>query len=368
MEKIKILWIITNGIRRNGICVSQLDYYKRIDSKQFSVDVIGSRDNSDDMVLEYKNAGCNVISLPDRKKELMKYCKKILNVMKENKYDIVHVHGSSSILYLELMLAKRAGVKIRIAHSRNTQCDHPIVNILLKPLFNHYCNYRLACGYEAGKFLFGNKDFKVFHNGKDFSKYNFNAETRKKIREKYNLKNKIAFGHVGLFNNQKNHSFLIDVFEEYHKFNNNSVLFLMGEGNLKNEIENKVKQKGLENSVIFLGNVDNVQDIICGLDCMLFPSLFEGLPNVVIEWQALGTNALISNKITNECVVTDFTKRLPITEGVECWIDEMKKIKELSDIDRKKQCEMGQTRLKENGFEIETNTKKLEDTYKQLMK
>lgn len=364
MKKIKILWIITNGIKKNGICVSQLDYYRKMNKNKFEIDVVAVHNNTEEMIKKYKEAGCKVYILPDRQKKLLKYIKELKKIIQRNQYDIIHVHGSSSLMFIELLIAKKNGVKIRIAHSRNTQTDHPIIDKIFRRKFLKLCNYKLACGKDAGKWLYNNGKFEVMHVGKDLEKYKFNKEAREKIRNRLNIKDDtIAFGHVGLFDEQKNHKFLIKTFYEYYKINKKSMLFLIGFGPLKDEIIDMVKKLKLENAVVFLGTIDNVDEIICGLDCMLFPSLFEGLPNVVIEWQASGINSIISKNITDECAITNFCKRISIDDGINLWTNEMKKIGILDDEDRARQSEQGCKALKENGFEINLNTKKLEKYY-----
>lgn len=368
MGKIKILWIITNGIKKNGICVSQLDYYKKIDKEKFEIDVVAVHNNTEEMIKKYEEAGCRVYVLPDRQKELLKYIKSLKKLIKDKNYDIVHVHGSSSLMIIELLVAKKCGVKIRIAHSRNTQTDHPMVDKIFRKNFLKLCNYKLACGREAGEWLYKNDDFEVMHIGKELNKYKFKSDKRKEIRKKLKIDNAtIAFGHVGIFDEQKNHVFLIKTFYEYYKINKNSKLFLMGFGPLEEEIKEMVKKLKIAENVFFLGTVDNVNEIICGLDCMLFPSLFEGLPNVVIEWQASGINSLISKNITDECLITNFCKKIPIDKGTKLWVSEMKKIKILTDRQREEQSEKGCNALTEKGFEINANTERLEEYYVKCM-
>ena len=140
MKKIKILLIITGGIRRNGICVSQLDYYNNIDKNSFQIDIVAVHNNTEEMIEKYIQAGCNVYTLPDRRKNLIKYLKELKKLIKREHYDIVHVHGSSTLMYLELNLAKKCGVPVRIAHSRNTTCDRPYLEGLLRRKFDKSYN------------------------------------------------------------------------------------------------------------------------------------------------------------------------------------------------------------------------------------
>jgi len=367
LKKIKVLWVITNGIKRNGICVSQLDYYKEIDKSRFLIDVVAVHNNTEEMINEYINNGCNVFILPDRQKKLLEYINAFKKLIISNQYDIVHVHGSSTLMTIELKIAKKCGVPIRIAHSRNTTCDRKYVEPILKGIFNKSYNSALACGQEAGKWLFGSKNFTIFHIGKDLKKYSYDSVIRKKVRLKYNIGNKISFGHVGLFVDQKNHTFLIDVFSEIHKKRNDTVLFLMGDGLLIQDIRKKVKSLNLEDSVFFLGSVKNVHEIIQGMDIMLFPSKFEGLPNVVIEWQAAGLPCIISDRITDECCVSDKVYRISIDKGISNWVNKFLDFK-FDNYDRQNESLVNCKLLKENGFDIYSNVKRLENYYENTMK
>ena len=362
MKRIKVLWIMTNGIRRNGICVSQLDYFKLIDKTRFQIDTVAVHNNTQDMIDEYKKAGCRVFELADRRKNLFKYLKDLKQLLKREKYDIIHVHGSSALMTLELSMAKKCGVPVRIAHSRNTTCDKKTFDKILRPLFYNNVTLALACGEDAGKWLFNKKNYIVFHNGKDLKKYEYNEETRKRIREEYNLNSKLVFGHVGLFTSQKNHEFLIDVFASIHKHIPNSILLLIGEGALMEHIKEKTVSYGLEKDVLFLGRKSNVEELIQGIDIMLFPSLYEGLPNVVIEWQAAGLPCVISDKITKECSVCNLVKYVPINEGTLPWIEAIDEI-DIKAKNRVEDSKIACKSLQDNSFDLGANAKKLEDIY-----
>lgn len=359
----KILWVFSGGMFKNGICVSQLEYYKRIDKSNFEVEVLTIDDSSNEMISEYEDAGCKVHVLINKRKHLFKYIKQLKKIFKAGKYDIIHVHGSSTLLFIELLIAKKCGIKVRIAHSRNTSCNHPMLDKLFQPIFNYSYNYAIACGDEAGRWLFRNRNFKIFHNGKDLNRYKFNNETRKEYRSKANiLDSEIALGHVGVFTNQKNHEFLIDIFSKLCESKNNIKLFLFGMGPLQEKIKRKVEDLGLNEKVFFMGNVGNMQDYLQAMDIMLFPSLFEGLPNVVLEWQAAGLPCIISDKITKECAVCDLVKFQPIDTNVNCWIETINSIN-VEKNNRNENSIYACNKLIDNGFEINTNTKLLEKIY-----
>lgn len=201
--------------------------------------------------------------------------KDLRDVIKIENYDIVHVHGSSHTIAIDLFAAKIAKCKNRIAHSHNTTCSSILIHKVLSPFFYLCCTYRLACGIDAGKWMYGQRNFEVINNGVDTLKYIFDGRNRKEIRDMYKLENKVVIGHVGGFNETKNQSFLIDILNHMDK--EMFCLMLVGDGPLKNKVHNKAVTLGLENNVIFIGITDYVEKYLSAMDCIVMPSLFEGL-------------------------------------------------------------------------------------------
>ena len=151
--------------------------------------------------------------------------------------------------------------------------------------------------------MFGNNDFSVINNAINTKDFLFNQHVRKKVREELELQNKFVIGHVGRFNEPKNHTFIINIFKELVSINDNAKLLLVGEGNLKNEIEKKVEDLGLSQYIVFYGKCDCVNRIMQAFDIFLFPSLYEGLPVTMVEAQANGLKCFISNKVPKECIM-----------------------------------------------------------------
>ena len=363
-RKIKILNIITGGLLRDGITLSQLDYMKLINKDYFDIDIAAVHNDSELIIEEFNRYGCNVIRLPDRKKRVISYIISLNKIIKKKKYDIIHVHGSSSIMAIELLIAKINGVKVRIAHSRNTETNNYFIHKILKPIFTKSYNVALACGEDAGRWLFENQRFTVLHNGKDLEKYKFDENIRKKIREKYNLHNIKTLATVGNCNDQKNQSFLIDVFNEIYKKDKNIHLFIIGDGKNKKYLEEKCKKLNIGDNVTFLGRIDNVNEYINAMDIMLLPSLYEGLPNVVLEWQASGVPCLVSDKITRECKVSNLVKFISIDLGVKPWVEKILELKISEKNEKIENSKEGCNALINKNFEIKNNVKKLEEIYK----
>lgn len=365
----KVLTVMTSSLGINGIGLSIMNYFRNLNSEHITMDfaVPNIVDESIRKEIEEKNGKIYELVTKDGKKLKQRkpilYCKKLYKILKENNYDIIHVHGSSSMMCMELLTAKKAGCKIRIAHSRNTESDNNKLHKILKPLFKNSYTAAFACGKEAGEWLFGkNKKFTVIPNGKNCEEFKFNKEKRQEIREKYNLEDKIVIGHVGNFWYQKNHEFLIDIFYELTKKSEKYFLVLAGYGELQEKIKEKVRELKIENKVLFLGKVTNISEWLNAMDIMVFPSRFEGFPNVLIEWQISGLPCIISDKITKDVKVTDLVQFKSIEDSAEEWSDEISKIK-INDRENPKYIE----EVKKAGYDIKENAKKLEEIYYSLL-
>lgn len=361
----KVLNIITGGLKREGITTTQLVFMKNIDKSNIEMNIAAVRDNDPDIMEEFKKVGCKVIEFPDRNKKVVKYFYSLCLELRKGRYDIVHVHGSSSLLVIELLAAKLVGVPVRIAHSRNTRCNYMRLDKIFRVIFYGTYTDALACGEDAGKWLFGNRPFTIIHNGKDFSDFNFSNRLRKKERLMLGINNKIVIGHVGCFNEQKNHRFLIRVFEKIYEINSNTILYLMGDGPLYESIKDYVNELEIKDSVIFAGNVCDVSTRLQAMDIMILPSLYEGLPNVVLEWQAEGLPCLISDTITKECAPTELVEFMSLEADPEKWAE--KALLMLENMgNRAENAEKAVRALRKAGFDIKNNAKDLVKLYEVL--
>ena len=198
--------------------------------------------------------------------------------------------------------AKKADIPVRISHSHNTVTRFDFkwpIKILYKYLLRLVATDYVACGIDAGKYLFG-KEVKVIHNAIDVDKFKFNGKARNKLRKELNIENKFVIGHVGRFEPQKNHNFLIDVFYEYQKRDNDAVLLLIGNGSLEDKIKEKVKQLDIQDKVKFTGSISNVNEMYSAMDLFILPSFHEGLPVVGVEAQMSGVTCVFSDNVTKE--------------------------------------------------------------------
>lgn len=360
----KVLNIFTSPLVYDGISMSVLNYFNNIDNQKIQMDFVTPSVIAE-IEEQIKEKGGRVYIVKGRKKHPLNYIKQLSALVKNNRYDIVQAHGSSAMLCLEMIAAKKAGCKIRIAHCRNTKCDHKILDKLLRPIFYKTYTHGFACGEKAGKWLFRNRKFEIINNGKDIDKFKYNEEIRKEYREKYNLNDKIVIGHVGNFNEQKNHDFLIDVFYNLTKIDSAYYLVLIGRGYTQPTIEKKIKTLGIEDKVLFVGRSSEVEKWIQAMDIMVFPSKFEGFPNVLVEWQIAGLPCVISSAITNEVKLTDLVQFISLNESPKYWAEKINQIK-LQDRNLIKDKVVNQ--IKEQGYDIKENAKKLEKIYEELIK
>ncbi len=235
----------------------------------------------------------------------------------------------------------------------------------LKPFSKLYATHYFCCSELAGRWLFGDKLYdrnqvRLINNAIDIEKFMYNKEERNKIRNELKLDDKLVVTHVGRFVEQKNHRVLIDIFNELHKVNSQSILLLAGEGPLLENIKEKVKQLNLLDSVRFLGVRNDISEIMQGTDIFLLPSLYEGLPVVGVEAQASGALCILSNNMTKETKITETTKFIDISDShkalAEFILDKYKNFKR---IDTKQE-------IINANFEIKTEAKKLQNEYIEL--
>lgn len=300
-----------------------MNVYRNIDRVNIQFDFVVHTKEEQFYDKEIKQLGGKIYQLPRMAKHPWKYFKALDKILKTKQYNIIHRHTATNLIFPELIIAKKNQIKKIIVHSHNTYAAHPILNKLFRPIVNSLTTDKLACGQNAGKWLFGKREsFKVIPNGIDFKKFKYDEIVANKQRKELNIEDKFVIGHVGRFNKQKNHMFLIDIFQEICKKKENAILLLIGVGELEKDIKQKIEEKGLNSKVIFLGNRDNVNELMQAMDILIFPSLYEGLPLVLLESQASGLKSIITDTITDEVEYSKgLIQRISLNKTAEEWAD-----------------------------------------------
>lgn len=315
----KVLVVNTVRFRMNGITSVIMNYYRKMDKTDMNIDFVVINKISSNYRQELESNHSKIHYLP-RKKNPLTYALKLYKIIKSNNYDIIHIHGNSAMMSIETLVAFIAKVPVRIIHSHNTTCNHKRLHKILYPILKRTYTHGFACGEDAGKWIFRNDPFELIKNGIDLNEFTYNEEIRKKYREKIGASNKKVIGHIGNFVYQKNHTFLIDVFNELLKVNSNYLLLLISDGQLLDEIKKKVAKLGIDEHVIFLGKTTEINCYLQAMDIFVLPSHYEGLPVVLIEAQAMGLPCLVSDKVSIESRLTNLVKFIPI-DNKKLWVD-----------------------------------------------
>lgn len=364
-EPIRVAHIIGKWLG-GGVEAVVMNYYRHIDRTKIQFDFLCDEDSTNIPYEEIEQLGGRVILIPPYQK-VFKYQKELIRIFKENNYKIVHSHINTLSVF-PLRAAKKAGVKVRIAHSHSTtnkkEWKKNLLKQVLRPFSKVYATDYMCCSELAGRWLFGNKEYDkgnvyLLNNAIDLDKFKYDESLRKKKRKELGIKdNTLVIGHIGRFVAQKNHTFLIDIFNEVHKKNNNSLLLLVGQGPLMANIKEKVKSLGLEESVIFLGQRNDANELYQAMDVFCLPSLYEGLGMVLIEAQTNGLHCITSTETPKIANVGNLIKFVALN-NIEDFANEILKIKT-----NRVNCIND---IRKNGFDIKIESKKIENGYKKLI-
>lgn len=301
---------------------------------------------------------------PKNRHNIFKYYSFWKKFFKENHFDALYYNTCDIVSIDMLRFAKNAGVPIRIIHSHSSgnqmevekgmNLFHQISERYNKSHIENYATHLLACSETAGKWMFGQKPFYVIKNGILLSKYAFSQENRIKLRKKYGYTNEKIVGIIGRLDPEKNPFFAVNVLEEWLNKASDRCAIFIGDGALKNDVQDVVKEKNLDKRIKFLGTVDNVNEWMSAIDCLLLPSLFEGLPFVLVEAQAAGLRCVVSSSVSQEANITGLVKYVNLQEDLNVWVQ---KLEEQIDLGR----ENVTLKLIEAGYSIEDSAKKIID-------
>ena len=360
---IRILHVVTY-MGRGGLEAMLMNYYRNIDRDKVQFDFLTHRYEEADYDKEILSMGGRIFHIEKLNPFNPKYLKELDSFFKNHtEYRIVHSH-LDCMAGIPLKYAKKNGVEVCIAHAHNSSQIKDL-KYILKQLYKQkipkYSNIRFACSKDAGDWMFNGAEYQLLHNAIDAAKFIYNAKTRKEIRNKLGISdNALVIGEVARLSAQKNHSFLIDVFNEVVKHESNAKLLIVGDGVLKVSLKEKVERLSLGENVIFTGVRTDIPQLLQAMDVFVMPSLFEGLPVVIIEAQAAGLPCIISDKVSIECEKTQgLVSQIPLSEGEYIWCE---KIMEVKNIHRRNTFR----EIVEAGFDIKDNSVRLQRYYLKL--
>ena len=338
-----------------------------MDMSQLEIDIAASQICESVFTSDLKEKGVGFYELSGSQRKLGRNHKMFRQLLKERQYDVVHLNIFQGLSLYYGYLAKKAGVQRIITHSHNSALRRSrtrwlklALHNMAKSLLAENATDYWACSRLAAEFMFPRdvvEKYEFIPNGIDIEKFRFNDEVRKKVRKDLGIEGKLVIGNVGRLCYQKNQENLIEVFAKLQSERPESVLLLVGEGEMKAELQQQVEKLGIADKVLFYGVTDKVEQLLWAMDIFVFPSRFEGLGIVAVEAQAAGLPVICSDGVPNEAVVSDLVEKVDLRSGVDSWVESIL------------HCQVGVDRLavheqvQKSGFAVADVADKIEKVY-----
>ncbi|SEF84308.1 Glycosyltransferase involved in cell wall bisynthesis [Eubacterium ruminantium] len=361
----KVIYDLISDIKKNSDDIS-FDWY------------LYSPDGHDN-AKRFKELGCRIY-LDKKQRELKKRSKllyfatkyiRIVKFLKKQKYDVIHINTDDMFRFDLLVAAKLAGVPVRIIHSHNSQGENmkgirgkKALQKAAKWMVDRSATVEMACSESAADWMYskkGRQNAVILKNGIDIEKYSFDEVSRNEIRKTLGIADDIILlGNIGRFSEQKNHKFLVEVFEELCKRSDKYRLLLIGEGSLFSDIKEQIEKVGLADRVFLPGVIENADKYYSAMDMFVMTSIHEGLPLVGVEAQASGLISIFSDSITRELAITDKAEFISLDEGSTAWAEKIEKSAESADPGRRTGAAEV---LREKGYDKAESARILEKIY-----
>lgn len=363
MDKVKRIAHVLTKMDVGGAETFIMNIYRNIDREKIQFDFIVHTNEEGYYDKEIKSLGGRVIQIPAPEKVgIAQYKKNLAKTIKDyGNFDGIHAHAHffNGII---LNVAKKCGIKVRGSHSHSSQDGanqsviRKIYRTLMRTLIVSNATDLLSCSDKASRELYGNKEAVFIPNSVKFDLY---KNTSLDLRKELNLSNEaLIMGHVGSFKDVKNHRYILKVFNEVVKSIDNVHLVLVGDGELRGEIEKQISEYSLEGRVHLLGIRSDVCDIIQNFDLFIFPSKFEGLPVSLVEVQAARIRAVVSDNITKDLLFTDGLINYLSLDDFNLWVRKSIELLEAS-----KAYDKETVIFKNTNFDVDNSVKKLSEIY-----
>lgn len=323
---------VLNGFNVGGAETFVYNLFSNINNDEYHFDFLirNRMINNELLYAECKKKNSNIFITESNIKHPIKNFLQVNKILKENKYDCIHIHANALIYIIPILIAKKNNIKIvlhshSVTNNKGGYIGRIVHYINQKIIYNVQMN-NIACSIEAGKWMFGDREYMVIKNAVNAGKYKYSYEVSERLKRENAIKDEVIIGHAGRFVDVKNHEFLVEVFYEYQKNNSHSKLVLLGDGPLRKAIEEKCEELHIRDKVIFKGNVTNVNEYLMMFDICLFPSKFEGMSFFLIEAQAAGLPIIASESINKQGVITDLLFFESLENSSEIWAKSMEQI------------------------------------------
>lgn len=331
MSKIKVLHVGADNIGHGGRSTIAYNLAINMNSESVENDFLAFKKIDKNYFQMIKKNGGQIVRIYHHQRlpvfRMIETFIKKFKIMRKNEYDVVHIHADNANEALKTaLIAQLAGVRGVCIHAHTTGDfnENIIKRTFLKFSQSFIKNKRftkIACSLDAASFMYGSdiSDVQIINNGIDVKKYTFDPDRRENLRSNYQLSNNFIIGCVARMSAPKNLFFLLNVFKKVSDQDKSSKLVLVGEGPLRNDLEESVNKLKISDKVIFLGNRDDVPDLMQMFDVFVLPSIFEGLGLVNIEAQAAGLPCVVSTGVPYAAKILDSFTFLDLNDSLETW-------------------------------------------------
>lgn len=296
---------------------------------------------------------------PRNRHNYYEYAKFWKRFFKENRFDVVYYNTCDIVSVDMLKFAKKAGVPVRIIHSHSTDTQfkkrwfHYLTEKYNRKNIEKIATNLLACSEEAGKWMFDKSKFTVIKNGINLQTYEFNEQFREECRKSIGIKDEYLIGCVGRLVLPKNPEMSVEIMKEISKLNATAKFVFVGDGELRPQVEQKIKEYNLEDRIVLLGPRDDANKWYSALDCLVMPSLFEGLPFTLVEAQAAGLSCVVSNAVSSDANITGLIEYVDLNQSTKVWAEHILETCEKERLDTKEQ-------LKKAGYSIQDTVEQVD--------
>lgn len=355
----RLLCIVSN-MDTGGAETFLMKMYRKLDRNRYQMDFVVSGDGRSYYEDEIEQLGGIVYRITRKTKDFVAFRRELAAAVRDDGYPCVLRIGSDALSAIDLWVAKRAGARRLALRSSNASDGKGSLGMFLQKAFRRLLTSvadvkiapsDLAAAYTFGPKAVSNGEVHYLHNALDLNAYTFSPEIRSATRSELGIEpDALVVGHVGRFAPQKNHGFLIEVFAELLKARPDARLVLVGQGELEGEVRGKAEVFGVLDSIVFTGVRPDVPALLSAFDALALPSLYEGMPNVVIEAQAAGLACVVSDTVTRQADVTGLVEYLPI-DDTTAWANALESAATVERLDTR-------TAMTAAGYDISREAKK----------
>jgi len=371
-EPMRILMTAPLGV--GGVTNMMINIQKHIDRETLNFDYLSfhnQKEPREDEVLALGSRKLVVSADEINNKFLRTFFRlnRVRKVCKENHVKVLHFNADNPVALLYTLAAKAGGVKFITIHSHNAGYGDTgrilrTVGKIIKPLMTLGCDYYVGCSDLAARFMFpksiiNSGKYEIWKNGIELEKYDYNPVVRSMMRTQLGLSDKFVIGHVGRFSAQKNHAFLLDIFQKICAKDSDAVLLLVGEGELTEAIQEKAVKLGVSNRVILYGVSNEMEKMWQVMDVFLMPSLHEGLPVTGIEAQASGLPCVFADTITQEVNITNNCEFVSLSTSPDIWAERVLAYKDYT-------RSSGREALEKADYDIKKTADKVAEFYRRM--